>query len=158
MIKTAVIGASGFIGSHLIANYRSQYPDCVGTSFSKNVNNLLKFDIKNPKIEPLNLEKTGHKAVIITSYKVNTSYCENEQDKAYEVNVSGVLKLIKNLSQTSLKIIFLSSEHIFDGIQGKYGDDHPGVPNTVYGKHKKIIEDEIKSLTDNFLVLRLSKI
>ena len=158
MIKTAVIGASGFIGSHLITNYRSQYPDCVGTSFSNNVNNLLKFDIKNPKIEPLNLEKTGHKAVIITSYKANISYCENEQDKAYEVNVNGVLKFIKNLSQTSLKVIFLSSEYVFDGVKGKFSNDHPSSPNTVYGKHKKIIEDEIKNLTDNFLVLRLSKI
>ena len=27
----------------------------------------------------------------------------------------------------------------------------------IYGKHKKIVEDEIKNLTDNFLVLRLSK-
>ena len=158
MIKTAVIGASGFIGGHLINKYRSTYPDCIGTSFSNDVTGLVKFDIKNPKIEPLNLERTGHKAVIITAYKTSISYCEHEPHKAYEVNVDGILKLIKNLSQTSLKIIFLSSEHIFDGIQGKYSDDHPGVPNTVYGKHKKIIENEIKSLTDNFLVLRLSKI
>ena len=157
MIKTAVIGASGFIGRHLINKYRSIYPDCIGTSFSNDVTGLIKFDIRNPKIEPLNLERTGHKAVIITAYKTSISYCENEPHKAYEVNVDGIIKLIKNLSKTSLKIIFLSSEHIFDGIQGKYGDDHPGVPNTVYGKHKKIIEDEIKSLTDNFLVLRLSK-
>ena len=158
MIKTAIIGASGFIGSHLINRYRSKYSDCIGTSFSSEIKNLLKFDLRDPKIEPLDLERTGHKAVIIASYKTNISYCENEPRKAYEVNVEGILRLIKNLSQTSLKIIFLSSEYIFDGTQGKYRDDHPGAPNAAYGKHKKIIEDEIKSLTDNFLVLRLSKI
>jgi dTDP-4-dehydrorhamnose reductase len=157
MIKTAVIGASGFIGHHLINKYRIQYPDCIGTSFSNNKINLLKFDIKNPNIEPLNLERTGHKAVIIAAYKSNIFYCENEPSKAYEVNVDGVLQLIKNLSKTTLKIIFLSSEYVFDGIQGNYNDDHPRNPKTVYGKHKKIIEDRIKNLTDNFLVLRLSK-
>ena len=157
MIKTAVIGASGFIGHHLINKYRLQYPDCIGTSFLNNKTNLLKFDIKNPNIEPLNLERTGHKAVIITAYKSNIFYCENEPSKAYEVNVDGVLQLIKNLSKTTLKIIFLSSEYVFDGIQGNYNDDHPRNPKTVYGKHKKIIEDRIKNLTDNFLVLRLSK-
>ena len=157
MIKTAVIGASGFIGHHLINKYRLQYPDCIGTSFLNNKTNLLKFDIKNPNIEPLNLERTGHKAVIITAYKSNIFYCENEPSKAYEINVGGVLQLIKNLSKTSLKIIFLSSEYVFDGIQGNYNDDHPRNPKTVYGKHKKIIEDKIKNLTDNFLVLRLSK-
>jgi len=157
MIKTAVIGASGFIGHHLINKYRLQYPDCIGTSFLNNKTNLLKFDIKNPNIEPLNLERTGHKAVIIAAYKSNIFYCENEPSKAYEVNVDGVLQLIKNLSKTTLKIIFLSSEYVFDGIQGNYNDDHPRNPKTVYGKHKKIIEDRIKNLTDNFLVLRLSK-
>ncbi len=157
MIKTAVIGASGFIGRYLINKYRLQYPDCIGTSFSNNKINLLKFDIKNPNIEPLNLERTGHKAVIIAAYKSNIFYCENEPSKAYEVNVDGVLQLIKNLSKTTLKIIFLSSEYVFDGIQGNYNDDHPRNPKTVYGKHKKIIEDRIKNLTDNFLVLRLSK-
>ena len=157
MIKTAVIGASGFIGSHLIKEYRLKYPDCIGTSYLDNAVNLTKFDIKNPNIEFLNLEKTGHKAVIITAYKSNISYCENEPHKAHAVNVDGMIRLIKNLSQTSLKIIFLSSEYVFNGIQGKFDDNYPKSPSTVYGKHKKIVEDEIKNLTDNFLVLRLSK-
>ena len=157
MIKTAIIGASGFIGNHLINKYKSKYPDCIGTTFSSDKKNLLKFDLKNPDIKPLNLERTGHKAVIITSFKANIPYCENEPNKAYKVNVEGMLQLIKNLSQTSLKIIFLSSEYVFDGNEGKYSDNHPKDPKTAYGKHKKIIEDEIKNLTDNFLVLRLSK-
>ena len=157
MIKTAIIGASGFIGNHLINKYKSKYPDCIGTTFSSDKKNLLKFDLKNPDIKPLDLERTGHKAVIITSFKANIPYCENEPNKAYKVNVEGMLQLIKNLSQTSLKIIFLSSEYVFDGNEGKYSDNHPKDPKTAYGKHKKIIEDEIKNLTDNFLVLRLSK-
>jgi len=157
MIKTAIIGASGFIGSHLINKYKSKYPDCIGTTFSSDKKNLLKFDLKNPDIKSLDLERTGHKAVIITSFKANIPYCENEPNKAYKVNVEGMLQLIKNLSQTSLKIIFLSSEYVFDGNEGKYSDNHPKDPGTAYGKHKKIIEDEIKNLTDNFLVLRLSK-
>ena len=96
MIKTAIIGASGFIGSHLIKKYKSKYPDCIGTSFSSDVTNLLKFDLRNPNIKPLDLEQTGHKAVIITSFKANIPYCENEPRKAYEVNVEGILKLIGN--------------------------------------------------------------
>ena len=50
MIKTAVVGASGYIGSHLIKKYRSQYPDCVGTSFLSKNKNLISFDIRNPNI------------------------------------------------------------------------------------------------------------
>ena len=158
MIKTAVVGASGYIGSHLIKKYRSQYPDCVGTSFLSKNKNLISFDIRNPNINLLNLEKTGHKAVVIASGKPKISYCEKESFKAHEVNVAGTIQLIKNLNKTSLKIIFLSSDYVFDGTRGRYSDEDEPNPSTVYGKHKKIIEDEIKKITDNFLVLRLSKI
>ena len=158
MIKTAVVGASGYIGSHLIKKYRSHYPDCVGTSFLSKNKNLISFDIRNPNINLLNLEKTGHKAVVIASGKPKISYCEKESFKAHEVNVAGTIQLIKNLSKTSLKIIFLSSDYVFNGTSGKYSDEDETNPFTVYGKHKKIIEDEIKKITDNFLVLRLSKI
>ena len=51
MIKTAIIGASGFIGSHLINKYKSKYPDCIGTTFSSDKKNLLKFDLKNQDIK-----------------------------------------------------------------------------------------------------------
>ena len=158
MIKTAVIGASSYIGGHLIKKYRSEYPDCIGTSFSNNDNNFITFDIRNSNIDVLNLEETGHKAVIIASAKSNLSYCENKSSKAYEVNVNGNMQLINKLSKTSLKIIFLSSDYVFNGTSGKYSDEDETNPFTVYGKHKKIIEDEIKKITDNFLVLRLSKI
>ena len=60
MIKTAVIGASGYIGRHLIEKYRSQYPNCIGTSFSNKNNNFISFDIRNPNIDALNLEQTGY--------------------------------------------------------------------------------------------------
>ena len=158
MIKTAVIGASGYIGNHLMNKYREQYPDVVGTTFSNSFNDLHPFDIRKPEISNLNLEETGHKAVIITVAKSNIAYCENNPINAYKVNVEGTIKLIKQLSKTSLKIIFLSTDYVFDGIKGNFDDKHFLGPSTNYGKHKEIIENQIKILTDNFLVLRLSKI
>jgi dTDP-4-dehydrorhamnose reductase len=158
MIKTAVIGASGYIGSHLFQRYRKEHQDCIGTSFSSDKPDLIPFDIRKQDIGQLNLEKTGHEAVVISSAKSNISYCENKTLDAFKVNVEGTLNQIKSLSQTSLRIVFLSTDYVFDGIEGNFDDDHQTAPTTIYGKHKKIVEDEIKSLTDDFLVLRLSKI
>ena len=142
MIKTAVIGASGYIGRHLIEKYRSKYPNCIGTSFSNKNNNFISFDIRNPNIDALNLEQTGHKAVIIASAKSKISYCENESSKAYAVNVNGTMQMIKNLARTSLKIIFMSSDYVFDGARGKYSDEDETNPGTIYGKHKKKKEND----------------
>ena len=61
------------------------------------------------------LEKSGYKDIIITSAKPNISFCEKNSLEAYKINVEGTLKLIKKLKNSSLKIIFLSSDYVFDG-------------------------------------------
>ena len=86
MIKTAIIGASGYIGHHLLNAYREEFPDTLGTTFSQNVSDLNQFDIRKGDIENLALHKTGHKAAIIASAKPNISFCEREPSKAYDVN------------------------------------------------------------------------
>lgn len=158
MVKTAIIGASGYIGQHLLRKYREKYPNSTGTSFSNNAKDLDYFDIRYSNIECLNLEQRGYKDILIASAISNIKYCGEEPEKTYDVNVTGTLKLIKDISKTSLKIIYLSSDAVFDGIKGCFGDYDATNPSTVYGKHKTIIEKEIIKITKSFLVLRLSKI
>tara|TARA_Y100000816_G_C26065982_1_gene560230 strand:- start:27 stop:908 length:882 start_codon:yes stop_codon:yes gene_type:complete len=158
MIKTAVIGATGYIGSHLIQEYRKKYTNCFGTKFNNPDDTLTFLDLRKPDLDISMLEKSGHKDVIITSAKPNIAFCEKNSSEAFKINVEGTLNLIKKLRNSSLKTIFLSSDYVFDGKKGSYDDTDYTKPNTVYGKQKKIIEDEIKKLTNNFLVLRLSKV
>lgn len=158
MIKTAIIGASGFIGRHLWQSYRKAFPDCVGTSFSNPAPGLTPFDIRTPNLSALRLEETGHQAVLITSAKPNVGYCENEPAAAHAVNVKGMLELIRQIGRTSMAVIFISSDYVFEGTTGGYNDDAETKPTTEYGRQKVAVERAIPSLTDNYLVLRLSKI
>jgi dTDP-4-dehydrorhamnose reductase len=158
MIKTAIIGASGFIGRHLWASYRREFPDCVGTSFSHPRPGLTPFDLRTPNLAALHLEDTGHKCVLITSAKPNINYCEENRDAANAVNVTGMLKLIEQIGRSSMSVIFLSSDYVFGGTTGQYADDADTNPTTEYGRQKVAVERAIPSLTDRYLILRLSKI
>lgn len=157
-IKTAVIGASGFIGRHLWQSYRQTHPDCLGTGYSASHPGLSLLDIRAPDIQPLRLEETGHRAVLIAAAKPNIGYCDQNQAAAYAVNVAGTLDLIRQVSRTSLQVIFLSSDYVFDGQPDPHPDDEPPRPTTEYGRQKVLVEKEIPALTNNFLILRLSKI
>lgn len=157
-MKTAIIGASGFIGRCLWNSYKKEYPDCVGTAFSNSSKGLTFFDLRYPDLAKLNLERTGHKAVIIASAKPNIAYCENEAEQALLVNVTGTLALIKQLAKTKIKIFFLSSDYVFDGKKGLYDDLSSTNPTTEYGRQKEIVEKEIPKLTDNYQIIRLSRI
>lgn len=158
MIKTAVIGASGYVGGNLWKAYRSRYPDCVGTAFSSDNPDLQRFDIRDPDLASLRLEETGHQAVLIASANPNIAYCEQNRDAAIAVNVKGTLELARQIGRTRMQAIFLSSDYVFEGKTGPYDDDHPTRPTTEYGRHKAQVERQLPSLSANYLILRLSKI
>lgn len=158
MIKTAVIGASGYVGRHLLKSYRNAFPDCIGTAFSADRPDLTFFDMRNSDIGPLRLEETGHKAALIAAAKSNIAFCEQQRDAAYSVNVTGVLDFIRQIGRMDLQVIFLSSDYVFEGKTGSYHDLAETKPTTEYGHHKTIVEREIPSLAKNYLILRLSKI
>ena len=158
MIKTAVIGASGYVGRHLLRAYRGAFPDAVGTSFSASDPRLTRFDIRRPDISALRLEETGHKAVVIASAKPNIAFCEANKEESYAVNVEGTLELARRLGRTSLRVIFLSSDYVFEGTAGGYDDAAATAPTTEYGRQKVLVEKQLPSLAKDALILRLSKI
>ena len=158
MVKTAIIGGSGFVGRHLLKRYRETYPDTVGTSFSNAGVNLRPFDIRNPDLASLNLKVQGFCSVLIASAKPNIGYCDQHKDEAYAVNVEGMLALIRQAVALGLKPIFLSSDYVFDGETGGFDDNAPTNPSTEYGRQKQAVENELPRITDNYLILRLSKI
>lgn len=158
MIKTAIIGASGYIGKHLLSKYREYFPDCIGTGFSQVKQDLISFDLCNPNAALLHLRETEHEAVIIASAMPNIAKCEANAKDSYALNVTGTLKLVKQLEELSLKTFFLSSDYVFNGETGHYQDDAETNPITEYGRQKAEVEKEIPNLTNNYNILRLSKI
>jgi dTDP-4-dehydrorhamnose reductase len=157
-IKTAVIGASGYVGRFLWQSYQSVFPGAVGTSFSCKEPGLARFDIRNPLLAPLRLEESGHAAVLICSARPNIDFCQREPTAAMAVNVTGTLELVRQIAATSMQVIFISSDYVFDGERGGYTEASAPAPTTEYGRQKALVEKEISSLTDNYLILRLSKI
>ncbi|MEC4805594.1 MAG: SDR family oxidoreductase [Jaaginema sp. PMC 1079.18] len=158
MIKTAIIGASGYIGWNLLEAYRKEFPDCIGTTFSKNLPSLHPFDVRRPNLAALRLAETGHEAVLIASAKPNIVYCDNNPQLAYEVNVKGTLELVRQIEDIGLSVIFLSTDYVFEGVAAPYKDSDKPQPTTEYGRQKLTVETALPNLASNHLILRLSKI
>jgi|TARA_B100000780_G_C21083091_1_gene436243 dTDP-4-dehydrorhamnose reductase len=158
MLKTAVIGASSYIGKHLIKMYRKKFPDCIGTFFKNKSSANKYFNLHNSSIKKLKLLETGHESVIITAAQPNIGFCEKNKKLSYDLNVKAPLRIIKDLSKTSIKIIFLSSDYVFQGNKGNNSDYDKTNPTTIYGKQKKEVEEKIKKISKDITILRLGKI
>jgi len=158
MIKTAIIGGSGFVGGHLLRAFRRVHPDTIGTSFSRESDGLQPFDIREPNLASLNLPEQGYAAVLIAAANPNVGYCEQNEEASRAVNVRGTLELIRQTVALGMRPIFLSSDYVFDGQVGGHDDDAPTNPSTIYGRQKELVEQELPRLGDNYLIVRLSKI
>lgn len=156
MVKTTIIGASGFIGRHLFKKYRETYPDTIGTSFSTVNSDLKTLNVAHPDLRIT--DQVGVRAVVIAAANPNIGYCETHRDEAFAVNVRGMLELIRQAVERGIQPIFLSSDYVFDGNVGGYDDEASTNPSTEYGRQKQAVENELPRLTNNYLIVRLSKI
>lgn len=84
--------------------------------------------------------------------------CEKAPERAWVVNVEAVGKIAKYCSRHGMRLIFLSSSSIFDGMTQDPEENTNPSPMTLYGKMKKEAEDLVKSSGCLFQIVRLTKI
>lgn len=154
-MKIAVVGASGFVGRHLWETFSRQCGPVLGTSFARPGHGLYPFDLRE---DPARLPLDDHQAVLIASARPLIADCENRPEETRAINVVGTLRLAAHWAGRGLKIIFLSSDYVFDGQRAPYADSDPPDPATEYGRQKAQVEAALPGLTQDWLVLRLSKV
>jgi dTDP-4-dehydrorhamnose reductase len=93
--------------------------------------------------------------VIHAAGNKNIDFCETNHLDAFKVNCDSV----KNLATAFVdaRLIYLSTDYVFDGQRGRYEEHDQPNPGTVYGKSKLCGEAEGRRLSEsNFVILRVS--
>ena len=157
--RTLVIGATGYVGKHLLAHYRKTYPDALGTSRRAAAigDGYAYLDLQCTDLEHLDL--AGYRHAIIAGAAARVEACEREPHRTAEINVNGTIAVIRQLWEREILPIFLSTDYVFDGARLDGYDDlaHPN-PCTEYGRQKAAVEAFLAESGRPFLVLRLGKV
>lgn len=115
------------------------------------------------------LDITNKEAVNSVFKKVNFDFCINcaaftavdlaeiDNDRAYEVNVSGVENLSEACKKNNTKLIHISTDFVFDGTSSvPYTENDATKPLSVYGKTKLDGEKIVQKTLDKFFIVRTS--
>lgn len=160
MKNILITGASGFLGGNLLS--LSPFPKTYGT-YNKNPlsnknNQTYQLDLSHQN-EVLNLITNLEPNIIIhTAALSKPEICEENKEQAWEVNVEGTKNLIKNAEKLNSRLIYISTDLVFNGEKGWYSEeDHP---NTIsyYAETKLKAEEEVKENCSNYCILRTSLI
>jgi len=85
----------------------------------------------------------------------DTVRCEKEPTYAYDLNVIGVAKLVNLCQRYGIKLVHISTDHIFDGKKGMYKETDKPNPKGHYANSKWIGELYVQTLK-KYLLIRTS--
>lgn len=142
-MKVLVLGASGQVGGHVLAALKNH--DARGTS-SRDA------DLRDAAA--LARAVGDADAVICAAALANADYCEDHPSEAYAVNIDGA----RRAAEASLgrAFVFFSTDHVFDGREGPYGEEDRPAPINVYGRTKLEAERVVLTIHPRALVIRTS--
>ena len=134
MKKLFITGGSGFVGGHLVsqANYKwkvtinyYQHPTEWSDIDSFNLD-LNKQDKVTQFLDRLRPDVVLHQAALS-----NLDYCEQHPYKAHATNVEATALIAEWCQSASARLVFLSSDMVFDGEKGNYCESDPGGPEKI---------------------------
>ena len=81
--------------------------------------------------------------------------CEKKMHKAFAINGEGTKNVAKGCRATGAKLIYISTDYIFDGEKGSpYDETDLPNPQNIYGESKLLGERYIEKLLDDYLIVR----
>jgi len=88
----------------------------------------------------------------------HVDYCETHEEESYQKTVQSTLNLITLAKQCSARMVYISTDYVFDGKHGPYKEDAPLNPISIYGRHKLEAEQAVLKEIPNSLVLRVTNV
>lgn len=153
-----IIGASGLVGSNCLQHFTEQGWNVKGSYFSFPTTNCVFFNTLD-LAHPDNFDLLSWKPNIIVHCGALThvDYCEQHPEESYEKTVQSTLNIISLAKACDAKLVYLSTDYIYDGAKGPYQEDAAINPISVYGKHKLLAEESVLELA-NALVIRITNV
>jgi dTDP-4-dehydrorhamnose reductase len=157
--RVLVIGATGQVGRELVAEL-TRYPgplDVVAAARS-HPDPAQQVHLERPEtIERLVLAAEPNH-VILTAAATNVAWCEVHPDESRAINVLGTEAAALAARRVGASFTFISTDYVFDGICGPYGEDERTNPINVYGAHKLDAEAAVMAADTTNLVVRTCQV
>jgi dTDP-4-dehydrorhamnose reductase len=134
-MQILILGASGQVGKRLMKACAQRGLSASGTARHPTAP-LLQADITDPMSLRNVMSTVKPSVVFLCSALTAVDYCEEHPDEAQRLNVDGVRHVADLCLEFGARLVFLSSEYVFDGAAGPYSETDPVSPQSVYGRTK----------------------
>ena len=158
-MKVFIAGASGLVGSNCLKHFTEQGWDVRGSYFSYEVPGTVFYNTLDIR-DANNFDVVSWKPDVIVHCGAMTHVdkCETEPDESYKQTVQSTINLLAVAKQCGAKFVYISTDYVFDGVDGPYKETAPVNPLSVYARHKLEAEQLSLSELEHTLVLRVTNV
>lgn len=158
-MKVLILGASGFIGSYLaralvgcaevLGTYRQHKPVTLSVP-------LVSLDLTDGEAVKALVRDFRPENVIHLVAQAVVEDAAAQHETAWQVNVTGTGNVVTACCEAGAKLVFLSTDYVFDGIAGPYAEEAACNPVNAYGRVKLAGEEIMRQSVLSHLIVRTS--
>lgn len=159
-MKILTLGASGLVGGNCLKHFRTDpQNEVVGTHLNFETPDTVKFNTLNlDDAENFDVEFFSPDVIIHCGALTWVDYCEQHPAESEEKTVQATRNVANMAKKLKAKLVYISSDYVFDGAEGPYVETDAVNPKSVYGKHKLEAEKIIEKAGSNHLILRITNV
>jgi dTDP-4-dehydrorhamnose reductase len=152
MKRILITGSAGFIGSSLFNALIAKY-DVAGFDIVRSETTSKICDVGNDEALSADLLEFRPEVIIHTAAIKGLKACEARKISSWKNNVDSTRAIVRYAYEKNAKIIYISSDVVFDGHDGNYLESDLPNPINWYGTTKFYSELLVRQLT-NFAICR----
>ena len=154
--RLLVTGASGLLGNRIVELAKNNWT-AIPVHRTKALNSKsLELDITDATKVVNLLGEIKPDVIIHTASETNVDKCETEKEHAWKTNVKGTHNIAEACQKVNAKLVYISTDYVFDGKKGLYNEEDKPNPVNYYGSTKLEGEKQVIEHCKNYAILRTS--
>ncbi len=159
-MRILITGSNGLLGQKLLHQLNNDQTQLLGIDLGdenlvKNVpHEYLKHDLTNRKTTIGTIRSLKPQIIVHTAAMTEVDKCEMEKELCWNVNVVATDQIVSAAQKIDSKVIFISSDYVFDGKKGPYDENDLPNPIGYYGRSKLAAENIVRGSGLNWAVVR----
>ena len=159
-MRVVVTGANGMLGGEAVAQFAGRH-EVLALGFGpgrppEGAYRWLEADLGDGRSVESALLEFGAQAVLHAGAVTDVDGCEREPDAAWRVNTGGAQQVARACRTLGARLVAISTDYVFDGASGPYGEDDLPNARGVYAQSKLAGEWVALSVAPDCAVARVA--